>query len=455
MDEPPKIHCDGQLLHLSWSEGPLKLKGASFKDFLFLLCQKYDGEEKTPVHLSDPETAGTLFAVVAWTLSPTQFMDELGQFKASEKLFQLLRLWFTQYSSILPLPLSFFQEKMAPWLKQIIQPVLGPFKVQALLRSFYEPCFLKIQKPLQLLSCASRYDQQSRFFSPAFPTDITLQILALLVVMEKSEPEKRGSAFPPSFFEPPRPPTKIREKKVLKFGELSLTSQEFAIQLTINTALRFRQFQPYDFVHWQNIKTRSPFIMNRINHFNALSSFVSGTILSEPDLKKRIALLDYFIQTTAELRTLRNFESIIAIRSGLNNSAVFRLKKTWAGLSSKSLAISQSLATETASEKSYAELRRIAAEGPCLPPLTIILTDLTFIEDGNVETLYGEPLLLNLYKYSLLYSLLSKFFKLFEKYKIDGLMKLDWDHFFLNVSSSTSDQDQYTQSLAIEPRERA
>lgn len=58
----------------------------------------------------------TLFWAIGATLSPSLFADILSKLKLNDKPIELLSLWLSTYSSVLPVQLSLFESKIAPWL---------------------------------------------------------------------------------------------------------------------------------------------------------------------------------------------------------------------------------------------------------------------------------------------------------------------------------------------------
>merc|ERR1712146_168540 len=79
------------------------------------------------------------------------------------------------------------------------------------------------------------------------------------------------------------------------------------------------------------------------------------------------------------------------IISGLQSAAVYRLKKTWAGVRNKNINKFEEFKELMSNRGSYKNFRDALhhAEPPAIPYLGVYLTDLTFIEDGNANEL-GE-----------------------------------------------------------------
>lgn len=72
-------------------------------------------------------------------------------------------------------------------------------------------------------------------------------------------------------------------------------------------------------------------------------------ICVQPNVKKRANIADNFIKAAKELLRLRNYNSAMAILSGLSNASVRRLKKTWAIVPPKSMETLQQIETTMAS----------------------------------------------------------------------------------------------------------
>ena len=66
-----------------------------------------------------------------------------------------------------------------------------------------------------------------------------------------------------------------------------------------------------------------------IQHFNQVSLIVIATILEDPDFKGRGSKISRWIDIAGECRAIKNFSSLTAVISGLQSSAVFRLKRSW------------------------------------------------------------------------------------------------------------------------------
>jgi len=171
-----------------------------------------------------------------------------------------------------------------------------------------------------------------------------------------------------------------------------LDPKEFAHQLTLVDFERFTAIKPHEFVIrlWEGAGSQTKNLTQMINWSNRISYFTATEICIQPDVKKRARLVESFIKVAKECRRVQNFNSLIAIISGLNNSSVRRLKRTWALITPKALKELQQLEDLMSGTYNFGRYRetlsRIQDEedsGPCIPFLALILRDLTFLNDGN------------------------------------------------------------------------
>jgi hypothetical protein len=126
--------------------------------------------------------------------------------------------------------------------------------------------------------------------------------------------------------------------------------------------------------------------------FNQVADWVAASIVTEPTIAMRSRLVKKFLKLLEALRGFNNFHMIMSVLSGLNESSVSRLKWTWSKISSKErepLTKAESLMDFKGSWKNYrikvSELR--SGSQDFVPALAIASHDLTFIEEGNPDTL--------------------------------------------------------------------
>jgi hypothetical protein len=194
--------------------------------------------------------------------------------------------------------------------------------------------------------------------------------------------------------------------------------------------------------------------MKLISQTNKLSTWVANAICKEPVLKKRRKIMVNMILLCQQLFILRNFNSTMGVLGGLAAAAVSRLKFTEEGLPPKVKKIFEDLQQEMSSSNSFKNYRdRLrSSTAPTIPFMGVLLSDLTFIEDGNQDN--TSEGLIYWAKRTLLYGVLSEFLE------HQRACQYDCSPFFslrdaikhsLNTLN-TPLKDLYELSLLIEPR---
>eukprot|EP01112_Ceratiomyxa_fruticulosa_P003017 TRINITY_DN13423_c0_g1_i2.p1 TRINITY_DN13423_c0_g1~~TRINITY_DN13423_c0_g1_i2.p1 ORF type:complete len:698 (+),score=159.41 TRINITY_DN13423_c0_g1_i2:79-2172(+) len=143
----------------------------------------------------------------------------------------------------------------------------------------------------------------------------------------------------------------------------------------------------------------APNIVTMIRRFNLVSTWVATEIVKAEILKDRATILTKFIAIAEKCREIGNFNAIMEILAGLQNSAIYRLKKTWEKVNSKqqiqdTYNALMALMSNKGNFKDYRAALH-SCHPPCIPYLGVYLTDLTFIEDGMKNTLNGRDDLIN------------------------------------------------------------
>jgi len=136
-------------------------------------------------------------------------------------------------------------------------------------------------------------------------------------------------------------------------------------------------------------KLGAPNIHKMINRFNLVSQWVTTEIVKVEELKPRAVMLNRFLFIAQKCRELNNYNAVMEILSALNNTSVHRLRQTWELLPEKSLEVWDSLATLMDGVGNFASYRAALrkSKGGVVPYLGLYLTDLTFIDDGNLDSI--------------------------------------------------------------------
>lgn len=199
--------------------------------------------------------------------------------------------------------------------------------------------------------------------------------------------------------------------------------------------------------------TKSPNLTKLINHTNHLSIWVASVILKESKIVRRRKVMNQMILLCQYLLNLRNYHSVMGVLAGLSSSPVSRLKFTKRELPAKSLKILTDIENEMSSASSFRTYRASLHKdrSACVPFLGVILSDLTFMEDGNPD--FTENGLINWQKRTLLYTVLSQFLD-FQGRCFYNFPELPLAKSILGSVNSmqVSSDELYATSLQLEPR---
>ncbi|KAI8646175.1 ras guanine nucleotide exchange factor domain-containing protein [Parasitella parasitica] len=198
-------------------------------------------------------------------------------------------------------------------------------------------------------------------------------------------------------------PMPIIPKNMQHIRLLDTDPLELARQLTIMDFKLYSSIQPIECLGkaWsRDYADNAANVKLSIDYCNRLTSWVTGSILSNKEAKKRVVVIKHWSQVANRCLEMQNYNTCMAILSAFDNSAIGRLKKTWELVSSRT---SQSLAhirKLMGSNRNFTEYREMihSVNPPCIPFLGIYLQDLTFIEDGNPDLLKKSSTLINFAK---------------------------------------------------------
>ncbi|GAA5929320.1 uncharacterized protein JCM15063_004119 [Sporobolomyces koalae] len=276
--------------------------------------------------------------------------------------------------------------------------------------------------------------------------------------MQGVAPRAVGNLAPGSLPAPIVP----RNLKKIKF--LDLEPLELARQLTIMDGRLFQRITPQECLGkaWpKEFGSEAVNISAMIDMSNAITRWVTETILAQDDQKKRASIIKHFIATAERCLALNNFSTLIHIIAGLNSTPVHRLRRTWESVSQKSIVSLGVLNNIMRPDKNYKEYRDVLrkAAPPCVPFLGVYLTDWTFIGDGNPDMLREKPHQINFHKRQKASELILMI-KLHQAttYNLSAVPALatflQEQLFPRNVDPANDDQRLYDISLQREPRER-
>jgi len=195
-------------------------------------------------------------------------------------------------------------------------------------------------------------------------------------------------------------------QSIFDFPEEAIAAQLTRIDFEIYASIK-----PKEFLNqcWSKEETQSkcPNVMEMINRFNAFSMWVAFLIVEPARVRQRAKRFEKLIAIAEHLLKANNFQTLMAFLGGMNNSSISRLKFTASAMSKRALQKLQDIEKLMNMESSYAKYREAlhAADPPIIPYLGVYLADLTFIEDGNPDTIDG---LIHFSKRQLLYKVVSE-----------------------------------------------
>eukprot|EP00762_Andalucia_godoyi_P000953 ANDGO_03792.mRNA.1 Ras guanine nucleotide exchange factor A len=254
----------------------------------------------------------------------------------------------------------------------------------------------------------------------------------------------------------PRPGSTVSGDSVLVVEDVDPV--EIARQMSLLEQEAYRRIRPEELLNtaWSKpkLRHRAPTVSKMISRFNKISLFVARHIVSAEHLRLRAKRMAFWIRVADCLRTMSNFNSVLAVMSGLQLSAVHRLKFTKEEVPKKLLDVLNSLNALMESNSSFKNYRSALHQcsPPCVPYLGVYLTDLTFIEDGNQDFLDADQKIVNWSKRMLVSSIISEVqqyqhtpYVFHPVYALQKLLETEWE-------VVTSEDVLYDESILREPR---
>ena len=188
-----------------------------------------------------------------------------------------------------------------------------------------------------------------------------------------------------------------------------------------------------------------------IHHSTFVTLWIQTLILSEEDIKERAKTIKWCINVAQKCRELANFNSLMSILGALQSCPVDRLKKTWEEVGIKNRKKVEQLFNMMVREN-YKEYRNLikTCSGPCVPFPGMWLSDLQFIECGNVwnkKNMNEEQI--NLTKISMVSKIILEFQK-FQKTQY-GLQENKDLQNIIRKPITVDDEVAYNLSIGLEP----
>uniref|UniRef100_A0A5S6R3Z4 Ras-GEF domain-containing protein n=1 Tax=Trichuris muris TaxID=70415 RepID=A0A5S6R3Z4_TRIMR len=251
-----------------------------------------------------------------------------------------------------------------------------------------------------------------------------------------------------------------RQFDPVTFNMLKVGAEEIAAQLTLGDLPIFKAIRPEELTScaWnsRNKLQVAPNVVAFIRRFNHVCLWCQKEVLNCESLKLRTEMLSHFVKIAKKLIELNNIHSAFAIVSGLQSNAIYRLRRTWAALSSKDKITFDRLVKLFSDNSNWERLRKYmeTIKLPCIPYLGLYLTDFVYIDvahpsSGGLESTQRSNLMNNIlrvladYQSSTYDSLNSVGY--FQKY-LDSIRYIDELQKFV-------EEDLYNLSVKLEPNQ--
>eukprot|EP00049_Salpingoeca_infusionum_P012036 m.213515 g.213515 ORF g.213515 m.213515 type:complete len:1075 (-) comp15085_c0_seq1:291-3515(-) len=277
-------------------------------------------------------------------------------------------------------------------LKKFNQLYALPIKLRVVnvLRKWLEKHYYDFQRREKLLVALLRFVKQEVQKGNAIDRQVRSWqgVLNLIKKNQAREHETKVFSWPQGTVFPPIVWLGDAKPSFAQYHILTLHPVELARQISLIEQDLFRAVQPSELVDcvWSkpDREQLSPNVVKIQQWANNLSYFIIRSIVELSDLDERIHAISLWIEVAIELVTLKNFNGTMAIIAAFQSSAVFRLKHTWAGVSSKRTTKLQDIKSQLSSDHNYSALRAVlqTIAPPCLPYFGMYLTDITFAEQA-------------------------------------------------------------------------
>eukprot|EP01088_Endostelium_zonatum_P011059 TRINITY_DN2485_c0_g1_i1.p1 TRINITY_DN2485_c0_g1~~TRINITY_DN2485_c0_g1_i1.p1 ORF type:complete len:989 (-),score=215.09 TRINITY_DN2485_c0_g1_i1:50-3016(-) len=241
------------------------------------------------------------------------------------------------------------------------------------------------------------------------------------------------------------------------FNLENLDEVEIARQMTFYSFILFKNIKITEFYNqnWTRPQNHlSDNLISLIEFFNVVARWVATTILQEGKIRNRVKLIHKHMRIAKALYDLHNFHLVMAYISGLNNSAVTRLKWTQAKVSKTLKEKMKEVEDVMNMEGSYKRYRQKISHSvpPCIPYLGLVLMDLTFMSDGNPDTVKGD--LINFSKFQLMHKILGPVQTL-QEVGYNNIQPVGYIQQYFKNPPQMEEAELYKASLELEPRNAA
>ncbi|KAI5724648.1 hypothetical protein M8J77_005503 [Diaphorina citri] len=193
------------------------------------------------------------------------------------------------------------------------------------------------------------------------------------------------------------PPQVANKENIETLSALEIAEQMTYIDYHIFKSIRSEEFLGQAWLKSEKL-TKAPHIVLFTQRFNTMSKLVANEILNRSNMSQRVHVIEKWIAVADILKCLNNFNGVLTIISAMNNSSVFRLKKTWDKVSKTTKQTYDKLRQVVDAEEKFHNLKSKLqhCDPPCIPYLGMYLTELatldevypTFTKEGETNLVY-------------------------------------------------------------------
>lgn len=249
---------------------------------------------------------------------------------------------------------------------------------------------------------------------------------------------------------------------------LQLSPLEIAKELTLQDFELFKAVDSREYIYnlFESKNERKSKNLRCVEQtMNTEMFWVISEICSEHNIAKRVKLVKYFIKVAKFCKDFKNYNSMYAVISGLDNTAVRRLKSTWERLPQKHEKLFQELLDLMDPSRNMSKYRNLFTGERCYPPLIpwfpIVKKDITFLHLGNETHIDG---LVNFEKLRMIAREVRRVCKFcaigYDPYKMDSMQDNVGDssnvaQSVVSITSSTPSRNRSRGSLAMKDPKKA
>ncbi|RCH80459.1 hypothetical protein CU098_002355, partial [Rhizopus stolonifer] len=374
------------------------------------------------------------------------FLLTYRSFCTTEEMFNEL---FQRYQLSPPEELN--AEEIAVWNEQKLK--LIRLRVFNVIKSWLETYFNE-EEDRPILATLSQFTDQVIIQSMKFGAEQLSKLIKKRMLSEDSG-QIRKMKLNVRTQDMPEP---ILPKNLKRIKLLELDPLELARQMTMMDFKLYNRIKPVECLdkNWGKPEQEGHIAANvraSIEHSNQVTAWVTDSILSKEEAKKRATVLKFWIGVADRSRQLNNFNTCMAILSAFDNGSIGRLRRTWELISGRSMQILASIRRLMGSNRNFSEYREIIhrVNPPCIPFLGIYLQDLTFIEDGNSNFLKKSNRLISFAKRMKTASVIQELQQYQSMHYMLTVVPDIQEFIKTHLQSSRDEEELYNLSLRLEP----